>query len=652
MAGAFSERDLRVLTALAETFVDGPVEGRVGAAVEALEAVVDPGQLAQLRLVLRALDSRAASLVLAGRPTPFTRMSAEAREAVLLGWAGSRIAQRRSAFAAFRKLFTFLGYADPDASNEDPRLTALGYQQDDPPVPAELTPVRPFELPASDVDGWISLDADVVVVGSGAGGGVIAADLASAGRSVVVLEAGPFVDEATMPRREVDAFAQLYLDRGLLSTWDGSVTLLAGAAVGGGTLVNWMTSIDSPEDVRVEWATEHGLEHVVGDGWRRDVAALEIELAVAEATHVPPKDAVILRGARELGWEAATTRRDAPGCGDCGSCGFGCRRGTKRSGIRAHLATAAAHGARIIPDARVTRVVIENRNITGVEADLSGGRGIRLRAPSVVVAAGALRTPSVLQRSDLNHPALGRHLRIHPVPVVAGRFDERIEMWRGTLQAARSLEFNASTPDRRGYVIESAPGHPGLLALALPWEGRAAHATLMRDSAHLGPLIAITRDGGEGRVRLTRAGRVRLDYRLDEVGIATMRHALVSMARLARAAGADPILATGTPGAWWRASDGRGSFERYLERLRASDFRPNRASVFSAHQLGTARMGADPARHPCDPWGRVRVSPRGETIRGLYVGDGSLCPTGLGVNPMITIMATARHVARTVLAES
>jgi choline dehydrogenase-like flavoprotein len=389
----------------------------------------------------------------------------------------------------------------------------------------------------------------------------------------------------------------------------------------------------------------------VADAWRHDVDALENELAVAEVTHIPPKDAVILRGARELGWEVAPTRRDGRACRDCGSCGFGCRRGRKRSGIRAHLATAFAHGARIVPAARVTRVLTDAARAGGVEAELDGGRRLRVRAPSVVLAAGALRTPAVLQRSGVGHPAIGRHLRIHPVPVVAGRFGEPIEMWRGTMQAARSLEFIASTPDRRGYVIESAPGHPGLLALALPWEGRAAHAAVMADSAHLGPLIAVTRDGGAGRVRLTRAGRVRLDYQLDELGVTTMRHALVSMARLARAAGAESMVATGTPGAWWRGSRGE-SFERYLETLEATDFRPNRASVFSAHQLGTVRMGADSATHPCDPWGRVRAGHGDGVIRGLYIGDGSLCPTGVGVNPMITIMAMARHVGRTVLTEA
>jgi choline dehydrogenase-like flavoprotein len=272
----------------------------------------------------------------------------------------------------------------------------------------------------------------------------------------------------------------------------------------------------------------------------------------------------------------------------------------------------------------------------------------------VVVAAGALRTPAVLLGSGLDHPAIGRHLRLHPVPVIAGIFDDPIDMWRGTMQAARSLQFSTSDGTRNGYVIESAPGHPGLIALALPWEGTAAHADLIGGIRHVGPLIAICRDGGEGRVRLARSGHVRLDYRLDERGIATLRHALVSMAGLARAAGARRILAAGTPPRWHgRTGFAPGSEARsflvFEDALRSFDFRPNRGSVFSAHQMGSVRMGG-PLDHPCDPDGRVRVR-GGTVIPGLYVGDGSLFPTGIGVNPMITIMALARRVARTVVAE-
>ena len=121
----------------------------------------------------------------------------------------------------------------------------------------------------------MEMEADAVVVGSGAGGGVVAAELARAGRSVVVLEAGPLVDEASMPTDELDAYDRLYLNHGLLSTWDGSVTMLAGAAVGGGTLVNWMTCLPAPTWVRDDWARDHGIEGLTGETWDADLRAIE-----------------------------------------------------------------------------------------------------------------------------------------------------------------------------------------------------------------------------------------------------------------------------------------------------------------------------------------------------------------------------------------
>ena len=662
----FSAREVALLGELAETFVAGDSASRGRLAAEALEQVADPSQLGQLRLALRVMDSGAGNLLLAGRPKGFRSMAPADRERYLLGWGTSRLPQRRAAFQALRKLLTFLAYAGTSELTPDPRLEAIGYRPDDPPVTPDRTPIQPLRPPQGlgREATWV-LEADVVVVGSGAGGGVVAAELAAAGRSVVVVEAGPFVDEAAMPRREVDAFDRLYLDHGLLATWDGAITMLAGAAVGGGTLINWMTTIGATASVRDEWRASHGLEGLTGAAWDDDVAAIEAELGVAEATHVPPKDAVLLRGARALGWEAATIRRNASGCGDCGSCPFGCRRGTKQSGIRAHLARAAAAGARIVPDASIGRVILEGDVATGVDGMVSSGEGSRpfsVRAPVVVLAAGGLRTPAILQRSGLGHPHTGRNLRLHPVAVVAGRFSESIEMWRGTMQAARSLEFIEPDGDRNGYAIESAPGHPGLLALALPWEGTAAHAEVMSTSSRIAPLIALTRDGGSGRVSLTRSGRVRVDYALDRSGATTLRHGVLSMARLARAAGATEIVAVGTPPTWYRpaasgatgvVADDARAFRRFEERLVSFDVGPNRAGIFSAHQMGTVRMGASPGDHPCDPWGRVRSGRSGDrTIGGLYVGDGSVFPTALGVNPMVTIMALAKRLSRVVLADT
>jgi choline dehydrogenase-like flavoprotein len=217
------------------------------------------------------------------------------------------------------------------------------------------------------------------------------------------------------------------------------------------------------------------------------------------------------------------------------------------------------------------------------------------------------------------------------------------------------MQFGRDEAARRRYVIESAPGHLGLLALVLPWEGAAAHAELMGLARNFAPLIAVTRDGGEGRTQLTRAGRVRVDYELDRLGVATLRHALVSMARLARAGGATQVLSVGMPLGRHRVdgtADEARRFAAFEARLAATDFRPHRGSVASAHQMGTIRMGSDPAGHPADERGRVRADSRGRVVPGLYVADGATFPTGLGVNPMLSIMAMARRVSRTVLSEA
>jgi GMC oxidoreductase len=299
--------ELRTLATLASTFVPASDGERIaGLAAEALSRAADPAQVMQLRLVLRALEIPVTNGAMAGRWGAFTQLDQAARERVLLAWSTSPIPQQRAAFGAFKRLLSFLAYADPglpEAPNPLPGLT--GYDPDRPPITADLTPIEPLDVDRGHSGGadTIELTADVAIIGSGAGGGVVAAELAKAGRSVVILEAGPFVDEATMPRSEIDAYSRLYLNHGLLSTWDGSVTILAGSGVGGGTLINWMTCIDVPDDVRAEWASDHGLDGVADGEWSADVATLESELGVAPATVIPPKDDLILRGARALGWD-------------------------------------------------------------------------------------------------------------------------------------------------------------------------------------------------------------------------------------------------------------------------------------------------------------------------------------------------------------
>jgi choline dehydrogenase-like flavoprotein len=655
-AGSWSDRELATLAALAETFVRGAATRRARLAAGAIDTL-DPAQSRQLRLVLRMLESPVVNVALGASPVAFRDMGMPARERYLRGWAGSRLALRRSGFQAFKKLLCFLAYADPGEGIRNPHWDAIGYEPPREPVTAEPTPIRPHRLPV-DGRGPLQLTADIVVVGSGAGGGVMAAELARAGRSVVVLEAGSFVPEPEMPTDELAAYDRLYLDHGLTSTWDGAISILAGSVVGGGTTVNWMTSIPVQPAIRAEWAREHGLDGVDGAELEADLAVIERELGVQGPPNVPAKDAAILRGASTLGWEAAETRRNGVGCGDCGSCPFGCRLGAKQGGLRVHLAEAWRCGARIVPEATVERVILGPSGLAaGVEATLSDGRRLTVTAPQTVIAAGALRTPVILERSGLQHPAIGRHLHLHPVTVIAALLPDPVAMWSGTTQAARSLEFlDPRTPGGSGFVIESAPAHPGLIGLAFPWQSAEDFAENMGRILHVAPLVAISRDVGAGRVRARPAGGARIDYRLAATDIATLRRGLVELARLGRAAGAEELVALGSPAAWFgrdrpMREAGAAAFDAYLARLAAFDFAPNRAMVFSAHQMGTARMGARPADHVCDERGRVRTD-RGRVIRGLYVADASLFPTAIGVNPMITVMLLARRVSRTVLAEA
>jgi len=659
--GVLSPAERRTLAALAEGFVAGGGEARAAAAERAFATVVDPELVSQLRMVLRLIESRAGSLLIGGTARRFSKLNDEQRDAYLQHWIQHRVPLARSAASALRKLLCFLAYADADEPGDPElrsRLQEIGYN----PTPNTAT-ADYSKLVAFNPEGAQRIAADVLVIGSGAGGGSIARDLARAGKRVLIIEAGALYDERTFPTRERDAYERLYLDSGFTATDDAHIAILAGGTVGGGTTVNWMTSIPIPDRVRDEWEEQHGVEGVASAAFTSDLSDVLREVGAQPSVEIPPKDAALIRGAEARGWSGEKIQMNRAECGDCGTCPFGCKRGSKQSTLRLHLPQALQAGAHLLPDCRAERLIIENGEVRGAIATVGTRAGdprtLEIRAPQVVVSGGALRTPLLLRRSGLTHPAIGQNLRLHPVTLAAGIFPEKIEMWRGTMQAGKSEEFIEPMEDRNGYIIESAPGHPGLLALGIPWTSRTEHQRLMRLAPYIAPFLAIVKDDGGGRISETRNGFAKIEYRTTPRDERTLRIALGSLVRMAESAGASEVIAAGSPPIAWRREDGVEAFEVLQRRLTRFDFSPNRGTVFSAHQMGTARMGSDPVDHACDPFGRVRSSsrsrttdPHGGVIKGLYVADGSLFPTALGVNPMITILALAKRVARTVLADA
>jgi choline dehydrogenase-like flavoprotein len=651
----------RTLAALAEGFVPGGGAARAEAAERAFATVVDPELVSQLRLVLRLIETRTSSLLIGGRAAKFSSLRGEQRDAYLQHWVQHRIPLMRSAASALRKLLCFLAYADADEPGDPKlrsRLESIGYN----PKPNAAT--REYSnLVAFDPQQAQRIAVDVLVIGSGAGGGSVARDLAQAGKRVMVIESGALYDERTFPTRERDAYERLYLDSGFTATDDAHIAILAGGTVGGGTTVNWMTSIPVPDRVRDEWEEQHGVTGIASPRFKKDLNEVLREVGAQPSIDMPPKDAALIRGAEARGWSGERIQINRAECDDCGTCPFGCKRGSKQSTLRLHLPQAMEAGAHLIPDCKAERLIISNGAVRGAVTTHGTRAGtprtLEIIAPQVVVSGGALRTPLLLRRSGLTHPAIGQNLRLHPVTLAAGIFPEKIEMWRGTMQAAKSEEFIAPTEDRNGYIIESAPGHPGLLALGIPWTGRDEHQRLMKLAPKIAPFLAIAKDDGGGRISETRNGFAKIEYRTTPRDERTLRAALGSLVRMAESAGAEEVIAAGSPPIAWRRSDGVEAFEVLERRLTRFDFSPNRGTVFSAHQMGTARMGGDPVDHACDPFGRVRSSsrpratdPHGGIIKGLYVADGSLFPTAIGVNPMITILALAKRVARTVLADA
>ena len=618
-----------VLRAVAATLVtDGAADlgDRVGRKIASLPRRADRAELDRL---LRLLDVAAVNLLLSRIPKPFTRMSPDERERCLRGWASSRLLQRRKAFQALKRLTTVTHYTTPGVAR------AIGYPGPLGPAPNTPKPIRPVTIRTD-----ATLHCDVVVIGSGAGGGVVAAELTAAGKDVIVLEKGGYRNEADFTHQEGEALETMYDAGGLLATSDLGFVVLQGSTLGGGTVINYTTSFHTPDTVRGEWARKHGLPHFESAEFTRALDAVARRLGV-NTDHAKPsgRDQILIRGLAQLRWHHGLLPRDVRGCSQddsCGYCGMGCRRGAKQSTLITYLQDAAAQGARIVVGCDVRRVVIERRVASGIQARV-GPHALHVRAKAVVVAAGSVHSPALLLRSGVTLPALGRHLALHPATAVLADMDEDVRPWTGTVQAHYSDQF-ADLDAGYGFKFETAPVHPSLQALAAPWESGAGHRDRMARLPKTALVGILLRDRFGGRVRVDRDGVAVIDYRLSRYDRAHLRRAMGAAAEVLEAAGAREIWAPLARTVTYRPGS-KGARDEWLERVDAAGWGPNELLLVTFHQMASCRMGASARTSVVDSEHRVWG------IRGLYVADASTFPSASGVNPMLTVMAIAYRAA-------
>ena len=557
--------------------------------------------------------------------------------------------EAKQGLQALEGLTVLLFYSLPDERGRNPNWEAIGYPG--PVSPAPSPSEAPKTIAVEEVSGpSASLSADVVVVGSGAGGGVIAARCAEAGRSVLVLEMGQYRNEADFNQLELPGYQELYYGGGLAASEDGSLSILAGQTLGGGTVVNYMNCIRTPEHIVREWA-EHGLVGLDDyDAYAREhikVVCRRIN-ANSEATTQNATHRRLMEGLDALGYDHRPIVRNASLDDDpetCGYCALGCQRGCKRSVVKTWLQDASDAGARCVVGCHAERIVVEDDRAAGVEATVTHPDGsttaLSIHAPTVVVACGSIESPALLLRSGIGGPAAGEHLRVHPAYLMMGVYDEPIEGWRGQIQSLVS-DRHASFEDGCGFLFEGTSLHPGFFAPVFPWEDGAAHKRIMHTLRWQAPFITVARDHGSGRVGIDEHGRAVVRWGLHhpvDARLAVRAH--VELARLHRAAGAVEMFSTHSRELRWRQGD---DFDDYLSRLESASYEPNDVTCFSAHQMGSCRMGSDPSSSVADGRGELHDAP------GVWIGDASAFPTAPGVNPMISIMAlahrTAEHITR------
>ncbi|KAM6551060.1 hypothetical protein CsatB_000868 [Cannabis sativa] len=520
-------------------------------------------------------------------------------------------------------------------------LRIFGFPSQSRPRPATTTSLNnPF----------LTIKCDVVVVGSGSGGGVVAGALAMAGYKVLVLEQGNYYARKNLTLLEGPTMDNMYLSNGLMATDDMQVLLLAGSTVGGGSTINWSASIRTPEHVMKEWCDRCELELFGSQMYREalDVVCERMEVQ-SEFTEEGFNNSILRKGCQQLGHSVHNIPRNAPANHYCGWCCFGCKDGKKKGTSETWLKDLVDSGNGVIlPSCEAVKVLHHRKKgrarstAKGVAFHFQNKSGKKemciVESKVTVVACGALRTPTLLKKSGVKNPNIGKYLHLHPVVMAWGQFpDMDKKSYEGGIMTTMS-----SLEDKSGYgvVIQTPSLHPGMFSILMPWISGKDMKDRMQMFSKTAHVFALARDKGCGRVMSESS----IGYEFEQEDEEKLQRGVEKILRIMAAAGAEKI---GTHNREGRSINVRTSSNDELERfIKEESRRPINglsSPVCSAHQMGSCRMGVRAEKSVVDQTGESW------DVEGLFLADTSVFPTALGVNPMVTVQALAYCTAQSIL---
>ena len=615
-------------------------------------------------VVLTVDDStRPGSLLLTGSITPFHLQPINIRQQIIQNWTTSYLPPLRNAAKSLSTLFQSVWLKTSPTLNN-----IIGL----PRAPVHGKPGKGFEYefiqfpPGEEAE---TIETDVVIIGSGCGGGVCAKNIAESGQRVIVVDKAFYFPAEYLPMTEADGAVHLFQNGGMEFSDDSSILVVAGQTWGGGGTINWSASLQTQNFVRQEWA-DGGLPFFTSSEFQTSLDRVCARMGVStEHIEHNKTNSVLLESARKLGYSAKAVPQNTGGNQHfCGYCMYGCGSAEKQGPVVSFLPDAARAGARFVEGFDAQEILFDNlsgkKTAIGVKGlwksrDTNGGvsgsdfttRSVIIKARRIIVSCGTLQSPLLLMRSGLRNPHIGRNLHLHPVSNIYSTFDEDTNPWEGGILTGVIESFQDLDKYGHGIKLEAMTMLPAIAMPLIPWTSGLEWKLVASKFKNMVGYISLCRDRDTGRVWADKVdGKCRIAYSPSAFDRKHILEGLIALAKMCYISGAREIMTTTANIPIFVRKDtsdedaGTGindaAFQEWLTLVRRKGLPIPDATFASAHQMGTCRMGASERSSVVDPYGKVWGT------EGLYISDASVFPSASGVNPMVTNMAISDWISR------